>query len=510
MPAHVASMWHWTLTGAIVAGILGILGSSVFVAMLPHGEIVLPWEFPLYAIVSVMLSGIFLGLYIYVRPGAYLPTIVLTNLLTVGVSVLRYPIYDEFLTACVVVGALAAVIQRRVRYRNLNESTKLWAVVTMLLLAHWMVMSVVGLVTFGNLKAARFVLVYLETLVGIALWVRYDFPLPDKKAMVGFILWAGFWYYVAVLLHGLGANLIRIQENIMEGIGFVGTSYLNAIGIVVVPVALIAIAERRWRLGALAAINLLLALVIVVLSDSRGGMLPFVVSFILAPICLGLARTLKMVAVISITLVILGWAMVGRAEWVLDMAEGIIDAFRIESGTSTFEYFGRTVTAAKGDAGRLLYFQAGAAALADNPAYWLTGSGGYGFFPVAGPYYERIAESRGISTNVINYGTALAGIAEPPRPPAAGALLIETGLVGAGLLIALVIAAVSHAVLRMKPVKGPCISRRGLLAAVPAICVLPLTYFGEMQDMVLVYLIIAPLGVTSFLADRSDPAHPVM
>src|SRR3990172_776748 len=152
MPAHVASMWHWTLTGAIVAGILGILGSSVFVAMLPHGEIVLPWEFPLYAIVSVMLSGIFLGLYIYVRPGAYLPTIVLTNLLTVGVSVLRYPIYDEFLTACVVVGALAAVIQRRVRYRNLNESTKLWAVVTMLLLAHWMVMSVVGLVTFGNLK----------------------------------------------------------------------------------------------------------------------------------------------------------------------------------------------------------------------------------------------------------------------------------------------------------------------------------------------------------------------
>lgn len=492
--------WDWIIVLGVLCGVVGTAISSVHLAAFPHGEVILPWQFPPQSIVLVGLSGFFLGLYVYRNPHSYWMVLIATNLVTVGVYVLRFPIYDEYLTGCILVGAAMAVFRGRVDRRSRSE-TGIWTTVFVLLMLHWALMSVVGAVSYGNPKALRFTVIYGEVLASVLLLARYQFQLPGLRQLARLILWSVTWYFVAVVAHGYGATFFREQEHIMEGIGFGGTAYQAAAGIVACPVALIAIANKQWRLRFVASLVLLLSLAIAILADSRAAMLPLLAVTLAAPFVLGFTRTLNLAVGATGAVALMTWLIVGRTDWIVDMADALGRALEIDSGKMTYTYYGREVTAAKGDAGRFLYLEAGVVALVDNPSLWLTGAGSYGFFPVAGPYYEEIADDAGINTNVVNYGTAVGEIAEPPRPPAAGALFIESGFLGVTLFGALILNNVFRAAflpnfyLRRKQ-----FSAMGMVAAIPALLILPWGYFGEFQDMILLYLILAPYGIGDLLA----------
>lgn len=488
------------LSASIVAGLLGVGVSSLTLAKLPHGAVVLPWNFPLPAILLVVLSGIFLGYFVFLKPQTYWPVLIISNLVTAGVYVLRFPIYDEYLTACVIFGVALAILRGRVPVRPREDIPKGWFLLFALLLCHMALMSIFGAVVIGNPKAWRFVLIYLEILVAVVLLVGYNFRLLAPREFSRLVLMAGCCYYVACLLHGFGANLMGTPQAIMEGIGFGGTAYQAVPAIVIVPVALIALKRSDWHLRMLAVISMLLGLVVAILADSRAGMLPLVFFAIAAPIVLGFGRAMKMAGISAVAVVLISWMIVGHSKWVLDMADAIGRTFTV-GGSMTYQYYGRTVTASKGDTGRFLYAEAGAEALLDNPEILLSGAGSYSYFPVAGPYYERSVTQVGSNANVVNYGSSVGGISEPPRPPALGAVIIEFGMIGVMLYLALFAINLITAIFRVRrPQGGVLISRMGVAVGLPTILIPLWWLFGEVQDVVLLYLVLAPFGITYALS----------
>jgi len=95
-------------------------------------------------------------------------------------------------------------------------------------------------------------------------------------------------------------------------------------------------------------------------------------------------------------------------------------------------------------------------------------------------------------------------VREPPRPPAMGAMIIETGMVGIILTGMLIIKNFSYLAFRRSNLTGKIIiSRAGiLLGAIPIM--LPLwSFFGEFQDAIIIYLILAPFGFVNLLGRES-------
>jgi hypothetical protein len=490
---------------AVISGIFGVTLSSVHLSQFPHGTIVMPWNFPIIVVFLVAISGLFLGLSVFRRPRHFLPILLMTNLVTSGIYVLRFPIYDEYLTAWVTMGALLAVFQKRIGLRPQFEVPQVWKSVFLLLMAHLLVMSLVGAVWTGNLKALRFSVVYAEVALCIWLLVKYSFPLIERNKLMEMILSFSLYYYVAVLLHKLLAIYYGYYQAVVEAIGFGGTSYLTLIGVICVPVSVHCLNEKDCKFKSKAYAVICLSLLIAILADSRAGILPFLVTIVVAPIIFSFGKQIKALVVSAAIVMLAGWLTVGRASWILDMGDSISRTFNI-GGTMTYNYYGRQVTAASGDTGRFIYVEAASRALFSNPLLFLVGGGSYSYFPIVQPFITELSAESGSSTNVVNQGSVIGGIAEPPRPPAMGAMIIEAGMVGILLTGMLVFITVSYTVFRRSRLTGNMVIARSgiLLGTIPLM--LPLwSFFAEFQDAIIVYLILAPFGLLHLLGREGSP-----
>ena len=488
---------------AIISGILGVSFSSIHLAQFPHGTIIMPWNFPIIVLVLVIISGILLGLSVYRKPSYFLPVLLMTNLVTSGVYVLRFPIYDEYLTFCLAIAALLAVLERRVKLRPKYQIPQQWKVLFLLLMAHLLIMSLVGAVWTGNLKALRFSVIYAEVFICIWLLVKYNFPIVEREKLVEMILSFTLYYYVAVFLHRLLTLYMGYYQAVVEAIGFGGTSYLTLIGVISVPVSMFCLKDERCKCKYKSFFVLFLTLLIAILSDSRAGMLPLIVILAMIPFVFSFSKQIKIIGISIVVVMISGLLTVGRVNWIMDMGDAISRTFDI-GGTMTYNYYGRQVTASSGDTGRFLYVKAASHALLSNPLLFIVGGGSYSYFPIVQPFYEELSAENGSSTNIVNYGSVVGGVREPPRPPAMGAMIIETGMVGIILTGMLIIKNFSYLAFRRSNLTGKIIiSRAGiLLGAIPIM--LPLwSFFGEFQDAIIIYLILAPFGFVNLLGRES-------
>jgi len=110
----------------------------------------------------------------------------------------------------------------------------------------------------------------------------------------------------------------------------------------------------------------------------------------------------------------------------------------------------------------------------------------------------------------INMGAPLGGIAEPPRPPALGALIAETGLIGMTLLGLSCFYAFLNTVFRKTRSNGPRVLRgQNILVAAPLGLALGWTYFTGIQDMMLFYLLILPFGLLHSWGKMDTPGRMV-
>lgn len=482
------------LAGTVLTGLATIFIGTGYQTQFSHGEVILPWQFPISSLIAFLLSGLFLSIYIASTPRMFWSALTVIAVLTAGIYVLRFPILDEWLAGAIVVGGLIAAAKGRVPRRKIQVHRE-WVVLFMVLSAYMLLESLIGVFVHGNLKSARFSMTFGIVFALGYLLARYDFPRPTSHQVTLLVAWTSLSYYLLYVVHG-AVFFSSVHTTILEGIGFAGSGYQTATGMVAAPTALILIGRERGGRRLLGCALLILSLLISALSDSRAGMLAVVGAMAVTPFAIGMVRSFTIAALGIVASIVIGTIAFERPEWLLDIGEAMISALDVQGGSSTYEYFGRTVTAAKGDAGRFLYVRGAVETLVQNPLLALTGAGTYGYFPVAGPYYERVADAQGVNTAIVNYGSSLGGIVEPPRPPAMGALIAETGMIGTVLHLLCAIAAVSTIVFRrsrsnrLKLFLGP-----NILVASTVSLALAWTYFGEIQDMILFYLLIMPFGL---------------
>lgn len=484
------------LRGAVVSGLAAIYFSSQYASRFPQGTVIFPWQFPSWAIAPFVATGLLLCTCVILRPAMFWSLVVGTAVLTAGMFVLRFPIFDEWLLGWLAAGGVIATsfgaVPRRRRSRNQR-----WEIVFLMYSLHLILSSLIGLLVHHNPKAIRFTFTYLVVLVLGWLLAKYDFPRPSVQDITRLVAKSSLAYYVLYIVHGLAIRP-SWEPEIMEGIGYAGSGNQTALGIVAAPAALILIGRERGRRKALGWAVLILSLVVTALGDSRAGLLAIVGAMVVAPFAIGVRTVLKTAAVGVAASVAIGVALFGRPQWGWDITTALMNSLNIEGGTSSLEYYGRTVTAGQGDSGRFLYVRAAAGFVLHNPVGGLTGAGTYGYFPTIGGYLQNVGDKSEIPilSTTINYASSLGGIVEPPRPPALGALIVETGLLGIALLGICCGFAISSAVFRRSQARelailwGP-----NILVATSVFLALAWISFGEIQDMILFYLLIMPGGL---------------
>jgi hypothetical protein len=510
LPLSLIAPKDWWLTGLSIGLFTFIVFNSLyFLARFPHGTVVPPWKFPLPITVAFALLGALVTVVFSKSPRHYLQAFFLVMVLSSGAYILRFPILDEWLCLAATIGGAVLVAKGGFERKQFRGTSDLWPALFLLWMLHLAFMSLYGWAAYSNPKALRFLALYL-TLFGFSLiHTLWELPRPTSRQLTKSLLLGSILYYLLVLAHWKIAKSLDMQPHILEGIGFAGTAYLCLVSLVAVPLALNEIvARKRTGLRLVASITLALAFIIALLSDSRAGFGPFLVSFGVAAVLYPF-RALKAAAVGVVASVGISLYFYNHPHWLLDILGSVVDGLQLQSGSQTFEYYGHTQTAARGDAGRILYVLAGVKALLTHPEYFLTGAGNYSFFPVAGEHYDQLAKSYGVTTSVINYGFALGGISEPPRPPALGAYTIETGFLGITLCALCSLACLFR--LLIQKVSSPNGARlrfrfENVMYASLLLCVPLWLYFGEIQDVVFLYLLIAPNGILSILGDPEPMA----
>lgn len=500
---------RWVLVGAIALGLTSVASSSAFMAQFPHGTIVLPWSFPPISIVAFIGCGALLGTYVFLRPDRYWSTLVSSTVLTAGVFVLRFPLFDEWLAMALAVAGALACVARRVPVRRSRIRIG-WIALFVGLCAYLLLEVFVGLWLYGNLKSLRFVITFGAALLIGWTTARYDFPRPTGREVTLLIALTGLTYYLLVLLHGAVFPQYA-WELILEGIGGADVIHESVAGVVAMPAAMILLGDRSGRRKSLGVALILVSLTVTLFADSRAGMLCIMMALVASLFALRARVSAALWTSAVAGAVLVGIVFIGRPAWILDMVGAMIEARNVQSGVIETEYYGRIVAHARGDAGRAYYVLGGIETLqSEGPRVTLMGAGLYGYFPVAGKHYEEAARRGGIATFVVNLGSSVGGVQEPPRPPSLGVLIAETGLIGLFLLGSCAGLAVASALFRRKAgAHGFRISfRENVLVASTVLLALAWTYFGDASETIFFFLLIMPYGIVHTWGQVDQEASP--
>jgi hypothetical protein len=476
-----------------IFGLVAIFLSTAHLIQFHHGEIIMPWHFPLNAIIPFVLTGGFLFLAVYFTPEWLWTVTMYVAVFTSGIYVLRFSVFDEWLCFMLVLGgALAAFVGKVQRCAVLKART--WVSLFYTYVSFLLFSSVMGTILY-QLKAIRFTVVYAIIMGFVYLFSRYTFKKPSFDQCVSHLCVLSIVYYILYFLHGYYLFFNQYFTAVLEGIGFAGSGYQTVIQILALPAAFIAVHYVRHRgIALLGYLSLILGSVLAVLADSRGSMLAIFVSWFVSLFAFGIKKSIKLSVVAFVAISIAGSIIFQNPAYVLDTFDSIVNTFNVKSGSQTYVYYGEEVTAAEGDGGRFLLVRTAVEGLLDqNPFVILFGSGSYGYFRVAGPYYDLVAKKFGIVDSTPNQGSG----GEPPRPPALAATIVETGLIGMMLLISCFAVILRIAFVREN---GSRLAVGvNLMLGVPIVLTAAWSYFGEIQDIMMVYFIIMPFGLMHHL-----------
>lgn len=482
--------WPWLIL-SVVSTIGAAFLSTRYLSMYPYATVVLPWEFPAPIIMLAVLSPLFLAVAVVRDPPVAWAALAVAALTTSGILVLRFPLLDEALAGAVLASLLLAIGQGRLPRQA--HGYPWWAFLFFLWTLVIVASSLHGWWTYGNIKAARYV-VLGAILLGLG-WVfsRYQVGMPDARTAARIVLVSTISYYSVYLVHGwLFSD--TVHHYVLDGIGFAGVGLRDAISIVGAPVAV-------WSLGRLppgwrvtAVVSILLGLLVAVLADSRGAILYTLASLLLAPAVIGWKRSGALAAGALLAAVVFGAIVFQRPQWPLDMAQSVAQVFTPGGGTYTFQYFGRDVVAARGDSGRFLFVQAAFETLATGPWWNALGVGWYGYYPAATDTIRSLSMREGIPFVVVNPGSVVGGIAEPPRPPHLGPYILETGVPGVALLTALVLV-LCLCIGLARTGRGIRLRRPNMPIVLVPLLAIASTYFAGTIDMALFGFALMPGGL---------------
>jgi hypothetical protein len=517
---------------AVVSALLAIYLSSSFAELFPLRAGPSFTHYPPAAIVAVLLSGVFLGAAVAVQPLLFWSLIMGSAVISGGMFVLGFSFFDEWLAACLVIGATLGVFWKKLPLRDSIGGRSRWSLLFTLWIAYLVAEGIRGLVTYHNSKASRPILDDLVILGAFALLAKYRFPRPSATVAALLITSYGAAYVGFYLLHGAVFNKLVYGRLILEGVGGAGKAFATFPIAVIVPAAFMLMLTDSSRKRVLSWFTLLAIWVLVILSASRAGIFTVTACTILlacwrirtavqlSATCAALYVFLVLTFGFWIDFLPIQYAKMLRAFHVIPQTTHAAPARSAEPVPAPIHPFvyapriqppvvqavlpvslrksGATATAvAAGDTERQVLMRAAVAGVARSPALLLFGVGAYGYWPKIGPSVEHLRSALHYTPVVTPSGQTLGtGPKEPPRPPAWPVFLSETGAIGVFLLAANSAAAAWYLFHRGgKRRWWALVTPREAYAVAALLFLLGWCTFAELQDKTLLYLVVMPFGL---------------
>ena len=497
-PAGVRDVGGFLVLCALGAGLAAIYLSSNFAQDFALREGPLLLGYPPTAIAAFVATGMLLMIAVMVRPELFWPLLVVTATGTGAMFVLGIPIFDEWLAACVTLGAAAAVVRGSISLRP-GGLRRWWVWVFIALSVYLVGESVRGLVLYHNPKALRPMLDAVVVLSICVLLARYTFPQPPGWRITTLVAVSGTVYLALYLLHGIVFHSQVYGRSLLEGIGGAERAFAAFPLAVTIPAAILLLRFGRGWQWALALCTLVLAIVVSFLAGSRAGILATIICFAIASLRGGLKLAAQlMILAYVIPVLIFHYP----PAYPLYKVEALLSGLRIQRGGEEVVLFrgtarGRNVVVPRGDTNRLILNEAAVMAMASDARLFFIGAGAYGYWPRDGRFVSKLKAEYDVPQTIVHYGSTFGhAAAEPPRPPAWPVFVGETGVIGILLILGNAWAALWHTLVRRSP-SGVRISLQltPVMVATALLMLLAWGFFAEVQTKVLLSIALMPYGL---------------
>lgn len=383
-----------------------------------------------------------------------------------------YGLVDEYLMACILLGALLRLSLRPVgpapppaRQGSLG---KLHRQVFFLFVFYMTYQSLRGMIMLGDLRVARFVIFFAA--IGVLAYIigKGYFYLPPPHRLARHLLLGTSVYFVLYMGQGLVAEFFRgMGRYDTQGIEWSGSTIGMFPLYIAMPPALFLLKGRGSRLG---FITVALSVAAAFYYDSRFSLLAVTAFMVLSLRILNIRRVAVLAAVVLAAMVFLAAGIEG--EGIGEKIDNLGKA--LYSSASAF-----TGSPRESDMDRKLHVIAAVRTVADNPLRAVFGTGFYTHRYEMVPYLAEAIESYGLSIVV----------SDITRPASFSAFLVDTGLVGL-ILLGMNFLLTAHALIIGTKDKG----YRNLLLLSLALVVLSM-FISLNYDLVLFYLAFMPAGL---------------
>lgn len=418
------------------------------------------------------------------RPSRFWPLLIIGNVLGLGLRLRGYPILDELITGCLVLGACLSIVvnQRRLISHQTGHDARL---VFRVFIIYLVCQSVIGIVTTGDARNIRWLLLYV--LVGVVSNIasRYrEFEFPDPRTAWTLILCTTALYDALYIAQGVYGQIMfpepglwgepgrfRVQNYLWTGPALAVLPTLLGM-----PAALCLMHDRSRRIRTLAWLVVLMSIVVAYYFDSRLAWSVVLSSMVISLRRLRLKRVLLGMAIAAVVLGVLAEHPVADAKSVI---------------VTLYETSQMLWKPNDSDIGRNIDFKVAWMAIGESPLTFLIGHGIGSHKTVAIPYLEEMFRR---DLPAILQWEVISGSPNDPdnklvvyRTTAFTALLVDTGVIGMMLFTACFVLLTRRLLTeatRERPLLILCV----VLAFIWIIAV-------NVLDTVLFYLILMPDGI---------------
>jgi hypothetical protein len=322
----------------------------------------------------------------------------------------------------------------------------------------------------------RWVIYY--AMLGMLLFIisKRDFPVPSARNTALVVSWSALLYFAAYLGQGFYAEAFRHASRFStQGFEWAGSAGATFPLVAAVPAAIFLLRDsaRKWR--GLGVALIVVSMIVAYYYDSRVAYLVIMAFLIASPTVLGLRRAAIFVALV---LVALG-GIYFFGSWAGFM-ERISRISQMLSGSVDFLWSPRA-----SDVDRYALMYASFSAVNANLWTWLFGYGIYSERFVIVPYLRRLYGS------IPGVNKSLGNLA---RTEAFEALFIDTGYIGMLLLTGNFFFVALSLIAQKSPMR--------IILLLALVLTFLWLFVADIQDAVLLYLIIMPMGPLAQLGQR--------
>jgi len=385
----------------------------------PFGSILTILEYNPLIIIITCFYWIFL-LYSVTQGKVELLTLLITQLIFYpSIYIFRFGIFEELNILLVGLGLIlrALITKSNLRINKVNLS----------LFLYFLLMAIIGL--SYSIKSIRYIMTSFSILALFLILEEIKKSKNYPRLQADIVSVSYFYYVTVVLCYLLSLFLTPYPTLYLHGIGYAPTTWVNIPTLFVVPYFCFLLLKGGVKKSKIYPL-LSLAFIVVVLSDSRTGFIPFLISLPFLFIYGNLKNFFRSIFLFISISISIGYIRFNNPYWIFTTIESFTSIIEI-GGSKSFNYYGKNYVSNSGDTGRYVFVLASISESLGNPLYALFGKGFYSYYYYNFDIINRILISLGGSTDLPNLSTNLDNgnlFSSLPRPPSLGIIITELGL----------------------------------------------------------------------------------